>query len=331
LVLSSNICGGSLTGAQLKSSEISFVPKSLSPEELVERTIVGDCITAGSICLLLQIALPCALLGTSSPCKLVLKGGTNATLAPQYDYWERVFWPLVSRFGFASDQVQATVMRRGYFPRGGGEVQVDIKPFPQRLQSIQLLDRGQVSRVYIRAFHAGKLPRRLAHEMADEARSFLQPRMPNVSEWTVDVVTEKSAVGSCIGILIVATTTTECLLAGSALGTPKKSAKQVGLDAAQELWSTLEDGGCVDEWSQDQLVLYMSLAEGTSEILTGSLTLHTQTAIMIAQELSGATFQVERVSGDEPAAASNEYGSKGRIPGKHLIRCHGIGHKHNEG
>jgi RNA 3'-terminal phosphate cyclase (ATP) len=41
----------------------------------------------------------------------------------------------------------------------------------------------------------------------------------------------------------------------------------------------LNDGGCVDDWLQDQLIIFMALAEGTSEILTGSLTQHTQTAI----------------------------------------------------
>jgi hypothetical protein len=35
------------------------------------------------------------------------------------------------------------------------------------------------------------------------------------------------------------------------------------LDAAAELFATLQDGGCVDEWLQDQLIIFMALAKGS--------------------------------------------------------------------
>jgi RNA 3'-terminal phosphate cyclase (ATP) len=55
----------------------------------------------------------------------------------------------------------------------------------------------------------------------------------------------------------------------------------------------------------------MALADGKSEVRcgTGGLTLHTQTAIWLAQELTDAEFEVE----DEPS-------------GKVVIRCQGIGY-----
>ena len=100
-----------------------------------------------------------------------------------------------------------------------------------------------------------------------------------------------------------------------------------------ELASTLQDGGCVDEWLQDQLILFMALADGTSELLTGSLTLHTKTAIWVAQELCGAKFTITKASssssddtgGDNKQSGSAAiYGKGGRDSGKHLIRCEGI-------
>lgn len=55
----------------------------------------------------------------------------------------------------------------------------------------------------------------------------------------------------------------------------------VGREAAEELISALEPrvgGGisCTDEWLQDQVVLFMALAEGESVVRTGELTLHTK-------------------------------------------------------
>ena len=82
----------------------------------------------------------------------------------------------------------------------------------------------------------------------------------------------------------------------------------------------------MDEWLQDQLVVYMALAAGTSRIVTGSLTLHTQTAIWVAEQLCGAHFEVEKIDGGQKKHwESGGYGQEGRIPGRHLIRCEGIG------
>ena len=55
----------------------------------------------------------------------------------------------------------------------------------------------------------------------------------------VDIVHETKSIGSGCGILIVATTTTDCLLAGSALGSPNKRAIEVGRESAEELVDTL--------------------------------------------------------------------------------------------
>jgi RNA 3'-terminal phosphate cyclase (ATP) len=203
---------------------------------------------------------------------------------------------------------------------------------------------------------------------------------------TVEIVHETAAIGSGYGILIVAETTTGCRLAGSALGTilsnnnnnnrkrrtnnhnnaayssnnnhdailkqqqQQESAKAVGREAAQELVSTLECGGACDEWCQDQLILFMALAQGESELLTGSLTQHTQTAIWLAQRLTNVKFEIQRLitedddnsnerhhddaaatiatattSNDNNVGGGDEYGRDGRIPGKHRIRCTGIG------
>jgi RNA 3'-terminal phosphate cyclase (ATP) len=95
----------------------------------------------------------------------------------------------------------------------------------------------------------------------------------------------------------------------------------MGVQAASELCITLKDGGCVDEYLQDQLILYMALADGASEILTGSLPLHTQTAIWTAEQFCDARFHVSRVDDGSDSAAD----ASGRIAGRHVIRCDGIG------
>jgi RNA 3'-terminal phosphate cyclase (ATP) len=317
-------CGGTVEGLGVGSQEIVFrVPtcgarKSNSSEQ--STILTGDTETAGSICLLLQAALPYALVGSDS-IQWVLKGGTNASMAPQFDYWELVFLPtLMRQLQLPLETVQPSVVRRGFFPKGGGEVHVSTKSTQGSLPSISLVERGDIAHVLIRSFHAGKCPRRVAERMASTAKDHLEAQ--GTTNISVSIVYEEPAISSGSGILIIATTITSCRLAGSALGSPKVPPTQVGIEAAKELCATLEDGGCVDEYLQDQLVLYMALAEGTSEMITGSMTLHTRTAIWTAEQCCEARFQVDRLDGGDEEVSAD---AKGRIAGRHRISCKGIG------
>ena len=58
----------------------------------------ADVGTAGGVCLLAQIALPCLLFNTH-PVRLQLRGGTNADFAPQVEYFEHVARPNFAKFG----------------------------------------------------------------------------------------------------------------------------------------------------------------------------------------------------------------------------------------
>lgn len=333
LQLCADMSGGTLEGCSLESAQIEYRPAKKSSnepqnEDLAdddEATFVGDAKTAGSVCLMLQASLPCALF-SSTPSKIILRGGTNASMAPQWDYWEHVFLPFMER-AFGDEAVTAEVSTRGYFPQGKGEVIVDVEPLEEPLKAINQTERGEVTSIRIRSFVAGKLPPHIAKDMAKSASKVLRESYPHI-EPAMEMVQESSAVGNGSGILIVAETSTGCLLAGSALGDRKKRSKETGQEAAIELLETLKDGGCVDEWLQDQILIYMALAKGTSRVLTGSLTLHTQTAMWIAETLTGVKFTVTKMcdGGRNTRPISTAvYGKKDRIAGQHMIECEGMG------
>ena len=46
---------------------------------------------------------------------------------------------------------------RGYYPEGGGEVQVTVNPIKQ-LSPITMTERGTITKIYGRSFVAGVLP-----------------------------------------------------------------------------------------------------------------------------------------------------------------------------
>lgn len=353
--LATAVSGGAIVGDQVHSKEIRYRPTKLPAvwADAKFRTIRGGVNTAGSIGLMLQAAVPCALFG-ATPCNFYLKGGTNAIMAPQYDYLEALLLPtLRDQCGLADDQILSTVTRRGFYPKGGGKVQVRIKPLTAPLRPMNLTNRGTVRHVSIRAFRTAGIARADPETMAHTAHMYLKERLPPDATFQIQVLTETQATGECSGIFIVAETDTGCRLAGSSLGPFYKTATEIGLEAAREVFQTIQDGGCVDEWLQDQLILFAALADGISEIVTGSLTLHTQTAMLIAEKLAGAKFEVRRLDAPNSTPLTNlnhnnitdedstvhrssaacgsedkdNYAKDGRISGRHLIRCYGIGYQ----
>ncbi len=117
--------------------------------------IAADVGTAGSVALVLQAAMPWLVrtndegrgrgrgrkVGTrgrkfgtpraSRAVSLTLSGGTDVPFAPTMDYVRHALWPVVSgnanRRGFACDaDVTFEVPNRGFYPRGGGTVRVNV-------------------------------------------------------------------------------------------------------------------------------------------------------------------------------------------------------------
>ncbi|XP_060071049.1 RNA 3'-terminal phosphate cyclase-like [Ylistrum balloti] len=287
LILINDICGGRLVGGDVSSQDIVF-----HPGKVKSGSYLADPGTAGSICLLMQAALPCLLYG-SGESHLTLRGGTNADMAPQVDYYNYVFQPMVARFGMKMD---INIKRRGYFPKGGGEVEITSYPV-KYLSPVKMMDVGKVVKISGRAFVAGALPIKVAAIMEKHAKALIRKDLPDVPI-SIDVVKEPPhmAVGTATGIIVVAETSEGLVLAGSALGKKGVPAEQVGETAAEALLNNLCHGGCVDDFLQDQLILLMALAKGKSQIKCGPLSLHTETAIHIAKLLTNAKFDVKEIS-----------------------------------
>ncbi len=149
---------------------------NFEPKCILAGRFVGDTKTAGSICLLLQNVLPC-LIFSSGPCELDLRGGTNGANAPQIDYFQEVFSPIASDLGI---KTESKILKRGYYPRGGGEVYIKTQPIEGTLNSINLTDFGSLKSVRGRAFVAGPLSFKIAENMASAAKEMFQEYSPDI-------------------------------------------------------------------------------------------------------------------------------------------------------
>lgn len=297
------ISDAKLIGAEIKSSEINF-----SPNKLRSGSFMADTKTAGSVGLIIQNALPC-LIFSENECKLHLRGGTNADHSPPIDYFVHIFKPVSNKMGI---DFELEILRRGFYPQGGGEVFLKTKPL-KKLKAIELIEFGKVNKIYGRAYVAGVLPIKIAVRMSETATNLLRPLYPDILI-KIEAVKEieGKSIGNGCGIFIVAETTTGCHLAGSALGSKKVAAEHVAQEAVDSLVQDLNKEACVDQFLQDQLIIFMALAEGRSRIKAGPLTLHTKTAIYFTELLTGTKFDVSALDSET-----------------NIIECNGIGFSFN--
>ena len=293
------ICGGKAEGLLAGSMEVKF-----EPGRPTGGSYSFDIGTAGSISLLLQCIAPIVSFA-DSPTEIRIRGGTAVRWSPPIRILNSVVWEAFREMGFTGS---LAVRREGFYPRGGGLVDVSVKPVIELgpLKTGSVNDFSRVEGVSV----CGRLPRHVAERQAESA----QRRLKDVgidSEITVEIPEGEMAPlspGSVISMWAVSSPKT--FVGASALGERGKPAERVGEEAANYLLDELRIGAAVDQHTADNLILWCSLARGESSFTTSALTDHTRTAIEMARLFTGVEFTVE----DERA---------GRV----RISCEGIGLK----
>ncbi|KAF9426919.1 hypothetical protein BGZ94_005797 [Podila epigama] len=340
--LVNDICKGKLKGDELHSQQIVFKPSSLKP---AGASYMADSTTAGAITLLIQVSFPVLLFCPSPSLEdflegdpplmqtVDLKGGTDVPFSPPIDYICHVFNPLFSRM-FCDGQKRCLIQidRRGFMARGGGQVRMQVQSLlkGEYLKPAVLLERGKVIRIRGSVYTAGTLDHKITTQLKKHVIDRLcQAGYGYISTLSQDIVlTHHSGEhgASSSGINLWAETSTGCIFGGGILGRPKKSREQDAQEACEELLRNLRHGGCVDEYYQDMMIIFMALAKGHSRVVTGPLTQHTTTAIHVAKQMTGVEFQCTRL---ETIVDRNEVEacSQGQNKGqeKYLIECDGIG------
>jgi RNA 3'-phosphate cyclase len=274
------LCDADVSGLELRSQQIGFSPGALRGGEF--RFDVG---TAGCITLVLQAALP-ALVAARAPSQIVVTGGTDVRWSPPVDYLREVILPLIGRMGA---QVSLEVTRRGYYPRGGGEVAVSVTP--AALRPLQLPGSGALQSLYARV-HVSNLPLHIAERMRDAMTARLEPVTGRPVAVEMLSFGPEAAVGP--GGAVVAWARTEHTLLGAGRVAERGIRAEVLGDAVGRSLSTdLNAGVTLDLHASDQLLLYLALAGGKSIFRTHRLSSHARTAMWLIEQFLPVRFEVK--------------------------------------
>lgn len=268
-------------GAALGSSALDFEPGVVTPGEF--RFDTGS---AGSVTLVLQTILP-ALISAAEPSRLILQGGTHNPLAPPAEFLVRSFCPILARMGA---NARIGLRRHGFFPAGGGEIEVTIEP-AAALRPVELLERGAAASQSARAI-VSRLPTSIAERELRVLRRQLE--WPN-GAFGVQAVDDSPGPGNLVLLELEYEKVTEVVTAFGTRGVPAESVAQAAADEARRY---LASNAPVGPHLADQLLVPMALAGGGSFRAT-ELTPHAITNIETVQRFIDLPIQTRR----EPAGA----------------------------
>ncbi len=266
------ICGADISGCSLHSTCLNFKPGKIKGG--IYNFDIG---TAGSISLLLQCLMPAAIYAPA-PIKVNITGGTDVSWSPPIDYLRFVTLSALSHMGY---KCEIHLLRRGYYPLGGGNVEAIINPSVLNKTS---LDKNLCAAVE-GISHSSGLSAHVVERQASSAEKILRKAGYN-TRISLDVKDYPSN-GSGLTLWCGAA-------GGNALGKSGLKAEKVGSSAAKSILEELKSGAGVDIYLADQLIPYMAMAGGGSYTVR-TITPHTKTNIWVTEQFLDVKFNIEEL------------------------------------
>ena len=274
------VSSASVEGARLGASEITFLPRKMLPGNYA-----FDIGTAGSTTLIAQTLIPPLVLA-SAPSRIRLGGGTHNPMSPPFEALNRSYLPVLSRMGAS---VQATLLQPGFYPAGGGRIELRTAPV-KRLTPIDLSSRGALVSQEAHAV-TSHLPRSIADRELGVIRDALG--------WPDSVLhahDEKRAKGpgNVVIVVLVFEQITEVF---TAFGQRGVRAEVVAGKVAKAARNHLSSNAAVGPHLADQLLVPISLAGG-GRFTTVRPSTHTMTNKRIIEMYLPVKIDVEETDRD---------------------------------
>lgn len=238
------ICDAQVTGAELGSLHVTFVPGAIKAGEY--RFAIGS---AGSTTLVFQtILLP--LLMADGLSEVTIEGGTHNGMAPSYDFIAQCFLPVMQTMGC---KVETELERYGFYPAGGGAWWARVYPV-ENIGSLELIEPGvQLSQSAVAT--SSRIPQHVTERELGQVQK--QCHWPEASLHQ-NLVTSAGP-GNVISLRLGMENVTQVF---ESVGERNVSAERVAGKAIRDLKRYVAAGVPVGEHLADQLVLPMAMGAG---------------------------------------------------------------------
>ena len=276
---------GDLFGAKIENLQIGAEWVRFAPSDRFEGgTLKADVGTAGSIPMILMTVVPAVSLSNNT-LELELTGGTDVPASPTTDYVRHVVAAAYRNIGikFSSD-----VSRRGYYPKGDGNVMSNIEPC-KAPKTIELLNGRSIEPRILSV--CSQLPRHVAERQTTSALLALEKKGIRCHNYTASLETSLSPGTS---ILVYSTSDFGPFIGGDSIGELGKRAEAIGTQAAERYLESSLAQVPVDPFLADLLVLPLALAKGRSQYKIARVTGHLRTNLQVASHIAGCKYRIDQ-------------------------------------
>ena len=266
------IVNANVIGAKLGSTELKFIPGNIESLELIE-----DVKTAGSISLILQVLIPVVSI-LQKKLSLIIKGGTDVLWSPSMDYTQYVLKEAYSRMGI---EFSIKITNRGYYPKGGGEIELEV--YPAKIKLVSFSERKTNNLKLICTF--SKISIKIIKEKVDEIKEKISKEKINLEIQ----IKEEEAIDSGSSLLIYSIDDNS-IIGIDALFNKKTQNFDLDLD------KIIENSLGLDEKLADMIVVPASLTKGKTIFQVKKITNHLETNLFVTSKITGCKYGIGKVS-----------------------------------
>ena len=238
--------------------------------------------TAGSIPLILLTVVPAVALSRNQ-LELKVTGGTDVRAGPTIDYIRYVVLEAYRSIGI---KFSVDVVKRGYYPKGGGIVRTNIEACRQ----LETLDITQARNFDPKiASVCCQLPKHVAERQITSALVALEKQGIQCRNYSASMET---AISPGSSVIVHSSSDFGPYVGGDAIGELGKRAELVGGEAAQRYLENANAAVPVDPFLADMIVLPLALAKGRSRYRIARVTRHLETNLQVASQLGGCRYGI---------------------------------------
>lgn len=263
------------------NKSIKFIPNTHN-NDLDISDIDIDIGTAGSISMILQTIIPSVSL-SKKKMKIKIIGGTDVMASPTIDYMKYVVSEMYKSIGI---NFTIDIVRRGYYPKGGGIVYVEISPC-NNLGLINLI-KPRISEPRIVGV-CSRLPRNVLDRQVSTALLYLEKNGYRCNHYIASVENSLSPGSS---LLVYTKSDIGQYIGGDAVGQKNKTAEEVGKEAVSKFLSNYNKKVPIDHYLADMIVIPACLAKGNSKFMTGRITEHLKTNLYIVSKMMDCKYSI---------------------------------------
>lgn len=266
------VANAKVIGVDIGSTELKFIPGNIESLELAEN--VG---TSGSISLILQVLIPVVAI-SQKKLNLTIKGGTDVLWSPSIDYTQYVLRDAYSRMGI---EFSIKLGKRGYYPRGGGEINLQV--YPSSVKSTSFSERKTNSAKLICTFS------KLSIERIKSQVKEIEKKLTKENFIVSTEIKNREAVDSGASLLIYSTDKHSVIGVDALFD---KKTQRFNLDFDKFIKNSLG----VDENLADMLVVPASLGQEKTTFQVREITKHLETNLFVTSKITGCKYGIGKLS-----------------------------------